>query len=133
MNDLELMRELNRMKDEIQALRTIQVRSTIIYTMNDDTAIILTPPLTTPIGIVLINARSTGYQQIFGMAQYRALTTVFCTSMFGGTAFAVSTGILGGTTGTDGKLTVSPHTDGKLYIENRFGSAVSIAVTFLGA
>lgn len=133
MNEIALMREIAKLQDQINALRTIEVRSTIIYTMNDDTAIILTPQLTTPIGIVLINARSTGYQQIFGMAQYRSLTTVFCTSMFGGTAFAVSTGILSGTTGTDGKLTVSPHTDGKLYVENRFGSAVSIAVTLLGA
>lgn len=35
----------------------------------------------------------------------------------------VTTGALAGTTGTDVKLTVSAHTDGLLYVENRLGAS----------
>lgn len=45
----------------------------------------------------------------------------------GGANFAVTTGVLSGTTGADTKLTVSAAADGKYYIENRLG--VSIFVT----
>ena len=38
-----------------------------------------------------------------------------------------STGAKTGTTGTDGKVTVSAHTDGKIYIENRSGGALPCA------
>jgi len=38
-----------------------------------------------------------------------------------GTTFAVTTGALSGTTGTDGKFNVSVYTDGKIYLENRTG------------
>lgn len=34
----------------------------------------------------------------------------------------VTTGALTGTTGTDVKLTISAHTDGLIYIENRLGA-----------
>jgi len=34
----------------------------------------------------------------------------------------VTTGALAGTTGTDVKLTISAHTDGLLYVENRLGA-----------
>jgi hypothetical protein len=34
----------------------------------------------------------------------------------------VATGVLAGTTGTDVKVTVSPHTNGNIYIENRSGA-----------
>jgi len=39
----------------------------------------------------------------------------------------VTTGVLTGTTGTDGKLTVSVDS-GKLYIENRLGSQVNMHI-----
>lgn len=41
---------------------------------------------------------------------------------------AVTTGALTGTTGTDTNLTVSAHTDGKLYIENRRGAELDVDV-----
>jgi hypothetical protein len=54
-------------------------------------------------------------------------------SKVGGDAFfAVSTGVLTGTTGTDVRVTVSPAADGKLYIENRIGSSISFVVSILG-
>jgi hypothetical protein len=43
----------------------------------------------------------------------------------------VTTGVLAGTTGTDGNLTISAG-DGILYIENRIGAAVSITVSIQG-
>lgn len=43
------------------------------------------------------------------------------------TACRTQTGALTGTTGTDAYITVSPHTDGYIYIENRLGA------TFYGA
>lgn len=37
----------------------------------------------------------------------------------------IATGPLTGTTGPDGMFTVSCHTDGRIYLENRLGAAVS--------
>ncbi len=52
-------------------------------------------------------------------------TTKFC----GGALVNVTTGPLTGTTGTDGRFTVSCHTDGKVYLENRLGGGVTWAVS----
>ena len=38
----------------------------------------------------------------------------------------VDTGVLNGTTGNDDKFTISAHTDGKLYLENRTGASVNV-------
>lgn len=40
--------------------------------------------------------------------------------------FADATGVLTGTTATDNKMNVSVHTDGKCYVENRLGAAVTV-------
>jgi hypothetical protein len=45
------------------------------------------------------------------------------TALVVGTSVNLTTGVLTGTTGTDAKITVSAHTDGKIYIENRIGAA----------
>lgn len=39
-----------------------------------------------------------------------------------------TTGALNGTTGVDGKFTISVHTDGNLYFENRLGAAKNISL-----
>lgn len=44
---------------------------------------------------------------------------------------AVTTGALTGTSGTDTQLTISAHTDNKLYIENRTGTALDYTVLVL--
>ena len=59
--------------------------------------------------------------------------TAYCTKMYGGANFLVWTGALTGTTKTDYNVNVSAHTDGKVYIENRLGGAISVTVTILGA
>jgi len=50
-----------------------------------------------------------------------------------GANIEVTTGILSGTTGTDGKFTISAHTDGKIYFENRRGSTRGFTYTLFGA
>lgn len=42
-----------------------------------------------------------------------------------------TTGSLAGTTGTDGTFTISAHTDGKVYLENRSGATRSGIIIFL--
>jgi hypothetical protein len=85
------------------------------------------------IGVILINARAIGYRTINAMITYRcpapSFAEIICQS---GAEVAVTTGALDGTTGTDGKFTISPHTDSKIYIENRRGTTISIGITLLG-
>lgn len=50
----------------------------------------------------------------------------------GSANFDSATGVLSGTTGTNGKVTVSTHTDNKLYIENRRGDTREITLTLIG-
>ena len=38
----------------------------------------------------------------------------------------VTTGTLNGTTGSDDKFTISAHTDGKIYLENRTGASINL-------
>ena len=46
----------------------------------------------------------------------------------GGADFEVATGALAGSTGSDAKVTLSAHTDGKLYVENRSGATQTISL-----
>jgi hypothetical protein len=50
----------------------------------------------------------------------------------GGTAFEVGTAALTGTTGTDGKVTISAAADGKIYVENRSGSPMNHGFLIVG-
>ena len=50
-----------------------------------------------------------------------------------GPTLTFTTGALGGTTGTDGHVTMSAGTDGKCYIENRSGATLTVTVRVLGA
>lgn len=56
---------------------------------------------------------------------YPAVTELFKAS---GASVISTTGALTGTTGTDGKFTISAHTDGLVYLENRSGSSKVIRV-----
>lgn len=94
-------------------------------TINDDAAFSFTP--VTSRGVLIL--RSGGAQStIFGMFTYAAVSgTAYCYSWVVGSATVAATGALSGTTGTDTKVTVSAHTDGKIYIENRSGGQQSFA------
>lgn len=50
------------------------------------------------------------------------------TEVVAGADFEVTTGALAGTTGTDAKVTLSAHTDGKIYLENRSGASRDFTV-----
>lgn len=64
-----------------------------------------------------------------GMAGYDVQASgAFNNTVFNGASFATTTGVLTGTTGSVGNLTVSPATDGKVYIENRAGAALTIQI-----
>jgi hypothetical protein len=52
----------------------------------------------------------------------------FNNTIFNGTSFATTTGVLAGTTGADGNLTASPAIDGRVYIENRAGAALTLQI-----
>ena len=95
-------------------------------TIADDAVYSFTPGAT--IGIVEISPRAISYADCWGKAAYRATSTVFTTKMYGSAVVDVSTGVLTGTTGVNGHVTISAHTDGKIYIENRRGTAISIGI-----
>lgn len=88
--------------------------------LNDDKAISVTPPNAQ--GFLL-------YRKIGGatgaIISFDAVTgTAYCFKIAGSADIETRTGALSGTTGTDGKITISAHTDGKVYIENRLGYAL---------
>jgi hypothetical protein len=98
------------------------------YTMADDTAVSFTPIATA--GVIVISSESS---LLRALVSYRADATPQVVNMGNAIAnFAVTTGVLAGTTGTDTNFTVSAHTDGKIYLENRRGGSVTVTVTLLG-
>ena len=97
----------------------------------DDGATSFTPNNT--LGVILIYGRAVGYSAEFGIVSWRVESTNFAQIIVGGTDLEVSTSALTGTTGTDGKLTVSAdHTTGKIYIENRMGASRSYGYVLFG-
>ena len=95
----------------------------------DDAVFSFTPPFTS--GFILVHtANGAATKRV--MAQYCTSGTAVMNAINIGTDYNVSTGALTGTTGTDTKVTVSAHTDGKIYIENRSGSTATHNYTILG-
>jgi len=88
--------------------------------LKDDTAASITPPNAQ--GFLL-------YRRVGGttgaIISFDAITgTAYCFKIAGSADIETRTGALTGTTGTDGKITISAHTDGKIYIENRLGTTL---------
>jgi hypothetical protein len=100
--------------------------------INDDAVYSFTPDKT--IGVLYIYARNANYDDVFGMVSYRTISTAFCTKQLDpSSVVSVSTSVLTGTTGTDGQVTISAvQSDGKIYIENRRGQAISIGIHVTG-
>ena len=83
-----------------------------------DTAISFTPPQTSG-RLDFTN----GAGQTARMAQIGFNTvTPSTSSIYLGAIMAITTGALTGTTGGAGVITISAHTDGKIYVENRTGA-----------
>lgn len=90
-------------------------------TLADDVAGSFTP--TSTYGLLII---SSSVSELCSVIAFGAVASPFCSGMILGEEVEVTTGALAGTTGTDGKLTVSAHTDGKVYFENRRGASRTI-------
>lgn len=90
---------------------------------DDESAMLLLP---VDYGHVLLAEASANSH---GMAWVRANASV---KYFGGINFDVvlNTPLLG-TTGTDGKITISTS-GGNFYVENRLGAAIVLSITFFG-
>lgn len=66
------------------------------------------------------------------IVNYRCAATPHLVPFGVGSNVNLTTGVLNGVTGVDGKLTISAHTNGTLYIENRRGSARSLEAFYYG-
>lgn len=101
-----------------------QAYGSFAITLQDDESAIMTLPV--DYGHVLVAEASLATH---GMAWVRGSLAV---KYFGGANFdVVANTILNGTTGVDGKMTISTNAN-NFYIENRSGAAVNISITFLG-
>jgi hypothetical protein len=88
--------------------------------ISDDGAVNFDLGNATKFGHAIITTGTTGEYALVG---FKTSSTAFCFIIAASSDFAVTTGALTGTTGTDTKSNVSVHTNGKIYIENRRGSA----------
>ncbi|WP_297842954.1 glycosyl hydrolase family 28-related protein [uncultured Roseibium sp.] len=104
--------------------------------LDDDEAYSFTPRDQTTIGsngAILITEAATNFRADFF---YRASTAANiqawdATNSVSG--FTLTTGALTGTTGSDGNQTIASHTDKKIYVENRSGSAKTFCITLHAA
>lgn len=95
-------------------------------TLSDNDATSFTPNGTEGI-VVVIDDNAEG-----GVAHFKASSTNATTSIGGTSNFAVTTGSLGGSDGTDTNLTVSANDgDNKVYIENRTGGERDVSYIVL--
>lgn len=69
--------------------------------------------------------------QAFGKLYFEVDASPVENQAYSGTLFDTTTGPLTGTTGTAGRITVSPNSDGLIYIENRLGSTKGIVYSFI--
>ena len=101
-----------------------------LATMGDDTVTNITPQCNR--GIIFVGSNSTH----FGAGAFRcesgAQESYILLNSSGTLNF--TTGVLAnGTAGTDGKINVSPASDGKIYFNNRLGGGAGIWYTIVGA
>ena len=102
---------------------TLKLKQIGLPTMDDDTATSITP--TNASGFLLVRLAAGTGAGSFALLSYDATTgTAYATLMVGSANVAVTTGALSGTTGVDGKLTISAHTNGKIYFNNRLGGTI---------
>ena len=101
-------------------------------TIFDDAVYSFTPDKT--IGVIYIYGRNVNYDEVFGIVNYRTASAAFCTLQLNpSSVIGTSTSVLTGTTGTNGLVTISAvQSDGKIYIENRLGKAISIGIHVTG-
>lgn len=96
--------------------------------VNDDNFFTVTPPQNS--GLIEVFVENT--DNTFGKL-YFDVTTPSAIEAYSASLFDITTGTLNGTTGIDGRITVSAANDGKIYIENRLGSSKTIVYSFIVA
>lgn len=99
---------------------------TVNYTIADDAVQAIQLPANTT-GYATVNSSSVAGS---ALVAFRAGSTPTVTAVHAGSLVNTTTGVLTGTTGTDGKVTISTHTDSIFYIENRVGAAVAFGSWF---
>ena len=87
--------------------------------VNDDTVFSFTPQFSR--GAIKVTNGAGQNARIIDLA-YNTETPSVTLAGHQGAATEFTTGALTGTTGTDAKITVSAHTDGRIYLENRNGN-----------
>jgi len=118
--------------DNLVAPANVNLAGNLVGTtisLADDAATSITPAAN--VGMILLLPR-TGATGVRGMVVFRATSSPFAYLLVGDYVEA-TTGALSGTTGSDNRFTVSAHTDGKVYLENRLGTASTIHYIFFGA
>jgi len=106
--------------DHPQYVLVNNAKMQIMAALNDDTATSITPSNNQGFLLYRMLSGATG-----AVISFDAVTgTAYCFKIAGSADIETMTGALTGTTGTDGKITISAHTDGKIYIENRLGTTL---------
>lgn len=101
------------------SLNGVMVMDTYTFTLADDIATSFTPATVT--GVLLMHSTNNSGAGL--SASFRLAATVYMTSLGIGANTEVTTGALANGGGTDAKVTVSAHSDGKIYISNRLGAS----------
>ena len=105
--------------------------TTLVRSITDDSVFSFKPrDLTTlgSTGLVMVN-RVTNNNHL--LAVYAAHPSNASMTEVSRVSIAMTTGVLNGTTGGDGNLTVSCATDEKIYIENRTGATITVSIALL--
>lgn len=79
-----------------------------------------------------VHIQSTSGSTVWGRVYTRWGSSAQSVKREGHANLEASTGVKDGTNGTAGMLIISPATDGKLYIANQTGGAVTISITLIG-
>jgi len=103
-------------------------RGLIFSQFADDTAISVTVPTDVNGGMLLFYLAKSGTHN--GILTWRTGSSPYCTILVAQSDIETSTSVLTGTTGTDGKITISA-TGGTIYVENRTGSSQTVRLTLL--
>lgn len=91
------------------------------YEVGDDTVTSFITPSAN--GVLQVGGLNNAASMAFYFwGAFRHTSNVALQAYMKGTNVDVATGALSGTSGTDGKFTISVHTDGKIYLENRTGA-----------
>ena len=102
------------------------VGKTAKFNVGDDGVAVI--PIGSFSAVALLSERI-GFGEL--MAFVRPNGSILSSIVARGATYTLSTGVLTGTTGVDTATTLSIHTDGNLYLENRSGEAKDYVLTFL--